>query len=357
MKENGLDTNTEKTLKQIDVAKIVNILWKNKKKYYFVLPIVFVLSCAFILCVPRYYKSSVSLAPELSSFSGNSLSDIASSFGVDLGSATSGSGDAILPELYPEIIGSINFQVGLFDVKVKTLDGSVNTKYYDYLLNHQEKAFWNSIFNWIKSLFPNDDLKAQKSDSINPFMLTRKQTSIAMEIGENIVCDVDKKNYVITITVTDQDPLICATMADSVKGRLQNFITDYRTSKARVDLEYAEKLRDEVKEKYFEARDKYSKYTDSHRNSILEAYVTKRDELENDMQILFNNYNLQTNQVLQARAKVQEETPAFTTLQSATVPVKPAGPKRMIFVGVMTILALAITSAVILYKNKSEITY
>jgi LPS O-antigen subunit length determinant protein (WzzB/FepE family) len=29
-----------------------------------------------------------------------------------------------------------------------------------------------------------------------------------------------------------------------------------------------------------------------------------------------------------AEAKVQEETPAFTTLQSATVPVKKAGPGR-----------------------------
>jgi uncharacterized protein involved in exopolysaccharide biosynthesis len=33
-------------------------------------------------------------------------------------------------------------------------------------------------------------------------------------------------------------------------------------------------------------------------------------------------------QLQQAEMKVQQETPAFTTLQSATVPIRKAGPKR-----------------------------
>ena len=44
------------------------------------------------------------------------------------------------------------------------------------------------------------------------------------------------------------------------------------------------------------------------------------------------------------KAKLQERTPAFTTLKSATVPIKPAGPKRMIFVAGMLILGTIVTS-------------
>ena len=40
-----------------------------------------------------------------------------------------------------------------------------------------------------------------------------------------------------------------------------------------------------------------------------------------------------------ARAKLQEKTPSFTTLIGATVPIKPAGPKRMLFVAFMLVLA------------------
>ena len=50
------------------------------------------------------------------------------------------------------------------------------------------------------------------------------------------------------------------------------------------------------------------------------------------MQLAYNVYSQMSQQVQIANAKVQERTPAFTTLQNATVPFMPAGPKRMITV-------------------------
>ena len=94
----------------------------------------------FILCVPRYYNSTAKLAPELSSFNSSSLGDLASSFGFDLGNSSS-NGDAIFPELYPDLINSNDFLTSLFDVKVKSLDGTINTTYYDYLATKQESVY------------------------------------------------------------------------------------------------------------------------------------------------------------------------------------------------------------------------
>jgi hypothetical protein len=45
-----------------------------------------------------------------------------------------------------------------------------------------------------------------------------------------------------------------------------------------------------------------------------------------------------------ARAKVQERTPVFTTLQGASVPELPAGPKRIIFVLGMLVIAMITTT-------------
>lgn len=80
------------------------------------------------------------------------------------------------------------------------------------------------------------------NNRVNPFRLTKKQDEIARNIASKVSCSVDKKNYVISISVEDQDPLICATITDTVQSRLQQFITEYRTSKARKDLEYYQKL-------------------------------------------------------------------------------------------------------------------
>ena len=65
----------------------------------------------------------------------------------------------------------------------------------------------------------------------------------------------------------------------------------------------------------------------------------KLEDIENDMQLKFNAYSTINNQLEAAKAKVQERTPAFTILKGAAVPIKPAGPKRMLFVLFMLILA------------------
>lgn len=336
--------NKEEHLKQIDVVAIAKEMKKHKKQYLIALPVTFVLSCLLILCVPRYYTSTAKLAPEISSFSSSSLGDIASSFGFDIG-GNSANGDAIFPELYPELIESNDFMVGMFDVKVKSKDGSINTTYYDYLATKRQTPWWSKVYNSVKQLFDTpDSTPVSKNRKVNPFQLTRRQDQIARLMSKNIKCNIDKKNYVISITVEDQDPLICATLADTVQTKLQDFITAYRTKKAKKDLEYYKKLSSDAKSKYKRIRQQYGSYSDANQDVVLESYRLKANDMENEMQLLYNTYTSLQAQVQQAQAKLLMQTPAFTTLQSASVPLKPAGPKRMLFVLGMTFLAFIVVT-------------
>jgi uncharacterized protein involved in exopolysaccharide biosynthesis len=85
---------------------------------------------------------------------------------------------------------------------------------------------------------------------------------------------------------------------------------------------------------------------------VLESYRAKQSDLENDMQLKYNTYSALSTQLQQAKAKVQERTPAFTTIKGAAVPVKPSGPKRMLFVLGMLFLAFIGT---IFYITKNDI--
>jgi len=351
--EENISKNNQELIEEessIDFGKIFKDLLKHKKLYYKVLPVAFILTAIYALSLPNYYNCTVKLAPELGNAAktGGGLAGLASSFGINLGNMQQGA-DAINPTLYPDLMNSVDFKVSLFPVKVTRKEDGKTFSYYDYMEKEQKAPWWAEGMKAFFGLFGAKE--EENVAQVDPFELTKKQTDIAKEINKNVTCDVDKKTFVITINVTDQDPLICATLADSVKTRLQKFITDYRTSKARVDLEYNKKLYKEAKLKYEEARDNYVRFSDSHRDVSSQSARTKESDLQNEMQIRQQIMQQVVAQMQQADMKVQENTPAFTTLQSATVPVLKAGPKRAQMCLIFLFLAFLATTAYILYKE------
>ncbi len=197
---------------------------------------------------------------------------------------------------------------------------------------------------------PPIDVVGSNKEEINSksFILSRNQVRIIEKMKDLIVCNIDKKTNVISIVVTDQDPLISATIADSVRMKLQQFIIDYRTEKARVDVDHYQQLLDNAKQEYEMALAKYSDYSDTHKDIILQAYISERDKLENDMSLKYQTYTAMKAQLEAAKSKLQEKVPAFTVLQGASVPIKPTGPKRMVFVIGMLFLSVIVTSLFVL---------
>lgn len=331
----------------IDLEKIFKRLLSKKYLFIKAWVITFFLACLWILPKPRYYEASLSLAPEtVGENVGGSLNSLASSFGISLGG---GAGvDAIYPMLYPDIMKNNEFIVSLFDIKVKSLDGTIDTDLYTYLDKKQKSAFYVVPYYWAKikleqMLHSEKNIPAKNNAGIDPFMLTKRQNVIVSLLKKSIACDIDKKTDVISLTVQAQDPLIAATLVDSVSTRLQDFITNYRTSKARNDVEYYTKLSEDARHEYEIARREYARIADSNTDAVLPSFRTKLEDIENTMQLKFNTYTAVSAQLDAARAKLQEKTPAFTTLVSATVPLLPAGPKRMIFVlGMLILVTMAI---------------
>jgi len=331
----------QETESKLDIKKVLRLLYIKKKLFIKGMIISFVLSCLWIFPQPRYYVSEVSLAPESSNANiDGSITSIASSFGFNLGGGNSG--DAIYPLLYPDIISSSNFLVSLFDVQVKSEDGSIQMDYHTYMDKHQKFNFWMWPIDYargiFKKMFAKEHHGPDKTEGVNPFWLSERDQEIVESLQGKIQCTVDMKTEVITIMVKDQDRLICATMADSVRVRLQDYITNYRTSKARVDAVYYEQLMDSANIEYEKAVDEYSRYADTHMNMILQTNLSERDRLEQDMQTKYNAYTAFSAQYQAALARIQERTPAFTIIQGASVPQKPAGPKRVIFVLAMMVM-------------------
>ena len=187
---------------------------------------------------------------------------------------------------------------------------------------------------------------------IDPFRLTMQEEDMIAAMRGAMSCVVDKKTSLITISVTDCDPQVAAIIADTLQLRLQKYITDYRTKKARNDVAFYEKLYSETKIAYQDAQRRYASFADSNAEMVLHSFIAKREELENDMQMKGNLYTQMATQLQSAKAKVQERTPAFIVIQGATVPNMASSTSRTFIVIIFIMLSIAVGSVWVLFKSK-----
>jgi len=345
----------KKKIIDISLIEVFKILKTDFRKICIYSCTAGVIGVILAFATPKIYKSTVILAPEESgsSFSG-SLSSLAAMVGMNM--KIGQTGDALYPEIYPDLMESTGFVVGMFPVKVTKSKTGETYAYFDYLQKHQKKAFYEYPQDWLTSLremISNDD-QPKPDHKVDPKHLTKKEYEIVKAINGKMDCSVDKKTNVITIVVEDQDPLIAATVADSVQMHLQRTITDYRTKKARVDLEYMQKLYDEAHREYAKARQKYAAFGDSYQNLKMQSYVLKGDELENEMQLKYTIYQQVVEQLQLAKAKVQERTPAFTIVQEATVPVKHSSQPKIVTLIIWMLLGFLLRAGMLAWKNRKN---
>ena len=123
----------------INVVEVIRLLIRDRKKICIYACTAGVIGVLLAFGTPKIYKSTVMLAPEESgsSFSG-SISSLAAMVGMNM--KIGQTGDALYPEIYPDLMGSTKFLVGLFPIKVTTQKTQETYTYQDYIQKHQKLA-------------------------------------------------------------------------------------------------------------------------------------------------------------------------------------------------------------------------
>lgn len=334
---------------QIDWMGILRQFLAIRKKLYIAAAAGLVLGILIALGTPKQYTVSITLSPEMgSSKSGSGLASMAASFLG--GSVGSDSPDALNATLAPDIVASTPFLLELFDARVVSQNKQIDTTFTAYL--DEQKSSWmgyvlkapGMAISGIKSLFSD---KEEKTATIQKgaIELNEKDAAKLGSLRQAITVEADKKTAITTLSVTLQDPQVTATIADSVVSKLQQYITAYRTSKAKEDCQYLEKLYKERQQEYYDAQQRYAHYVDANSNVVFQSTMAERERLQNDMNLAYQVYSQVAQQLQVARAKVQEEKPVFAVVEPAVVPLKPSGTSRKVILLGMVFLAVAFTGA------------
>lgn len=151
------------------------------------------------------------------------------------------------------------------------------------------------------------------------------------------------------VTISLQDPLAAAIVADSAVHKLQEYITDYRTRKAKQDYDSQLSLCKQYKKGYFEAQQEYAKFADANRNVILQTVTSEKDRLQKNLSLAEQIYSQSMGQLQVLRGKLQEAKPVFAVVEPATVPLFPTSPNKMFIIIAFAFLAFIFESAWILF--------
>ena len=290
-----------------------------------------VLGVVIALSIPKEYTVAVTLSPEMGdeSKSAGGLASLASSF---LGGSTvSGGSDALNVSLSSDIVASTPFVLGLFDVRVQTIDNSLDTTFVAYL-DEQKSPWWSYILSspgmavgWVKSLFADDANSISEGRTLAPFRLSKEEAEKVMLIKDIVTANVNQKTGIATVSVTLQDPLVAAIVADSVVQKLQTYFINYRIDKAKDQCVSLSKMCESSRDEYYALQKKLAVFLDANKNIALQSVEIEKTRLENEVNLAYQIYSQVATQLQMTQTKMQEAKPAFAILEPPTVPLPTIG--------------------------------
>ncbi len=310
-----------------------------------------VIGALYAFSQPNEFTSTVRVMPELKSGSGGGglgdLKSLAGLAGVSL-DGLGGSSEAIRPDLYPDIMQSTSFTLFLLGQPVTTTESNKPQSLQNYLVGKDGDDFLGRLGSWSGA----DDEPQAASGGTDPTpRLTKKQEELVKKVAQRVGAVMDKKSGIVTITAQMTDPVVAATVAKQSLDYLTNYVTNYRTGKARKQANFLSQQVSSARRRYESAELALSAYRDRNRALFLNTAKIEEQRLQADYMLAQSVYNDLSKQLEQARIKVQEEAPVFQVLEPARVPLRKSGPKRTMIVLGFGILGLVIGMAVFGFKR------
>jgi uncharacterized protein involved in exopolysaccharide biosynthesis len=342
--------NEEEKELSIDFKVLYNLAISFKWILLLVSLFLGLITAIYVFNKPNEYTSTTSVMPELeTSGIGGGLSKyagLASLAGINL-SDMAGS-DAIRPDLYPNVINNTTFFLYLLDQKVKLSSGE-EIKFKDFYFNvyeidleedlgtaksgsKKEGSVIDNIRNVLGIGLPPINNNLRKNGAY--VFLSKTKGEVIEDLMEKVAANMDKKTGIISVSAEFPDPMVSAQVAKISMDYLTEFVTNYRTEKAKHDLNFLAERLSEAKGKYYNTQAKKAQYSDqfSAPTIRLQSADIQRERIESDYRVTSSFYQELLQQYETAKLKVQQETPVFKILQQPVVPFKKSGPKRVIVV-------------------------
>ena len=376
---------------EIDLVDLIRQFWARRRIIWITTGVVFFIGLLIALLSPEEYEASVVLMPQSSEGSSRSGSNLLRQFGglAGLGLGSAGGDGTLNPTLYPEITQSTPFFLDLIEEEAYFVTLDTTLTFAEYFGTMDQPGVLDHLKNYTIGLprliinLPVRLINAVASDPVppipptavlpdtsvqdsvplresTPLRLSGQQRGVISKVKDRITTTIEE-NSTVEISAKMPDPVVAAHATEVAAEYLTNYILEYRTEKAQLDLAFVEKQYAEKQERYNRSQQRLARFRDRNTNIISEIALIEQERLESENQLALSLYESMAQQLAQAQIKVQEETPVFKVLEPIQIPARPSEPNReliiilSIFVGLF--LGAGIVFFLILYHNfKNSLT-
>lgn len=356
MQENINNTPYYEEENEIDIMELISKLWKKRAMIikWCIAGAIIGLIAGF--SIPKTYKAGVTLAPEMQQKTSSGVSSIASMMGVNLNNSV----DAISVEMFPDVVHSTPFIVELFDLPVtfERKDSIMTLPLVEYMKEYQKAPWWSyviqapfKVLGWCIDLVTPDEEETIGDSTLNPANLPKKERKVVKYFSENIMVNVDKKSFKTQMELEMQDPLVVAAVMNAVVENLKSYMSEYRTSKARQDVENLEVICEQRKADYYKAQQAYASYLDANKNVIRQSANAERERLQQEMNLAYQVYSQVAQQLEAARIQAEQAKPVFAIVNPVEVPIIANSPSKIKLLVIVTLLFGFFSIVYILWKE------
>ena len=132
---------------------------------------------------------------------------------------------------------------------------------------------------------------------------------------------------------------------------LQQTVINNRIKSAKQKLEYSEEQLNSKRIEFEEVQNKLAYFNDSNLNLVTSSVINEREKLEAEFQIINAVMIELSKQVEQRKLQVSEDTPVFSIVKEASMPVTRSSPKRTQMVLIFGFIGLVASISYTLIKS------
>jgi hypothetical protein len=331
----------------IDVVGLLKDLWINRRTIYLVAGVIFIIGLFYYYGSGKIYYSEAVLMPETTS-SRSQLGQIFQQYETIFGIQSRHDEEDLRVAMYPDIVQSLPFQIELMQHQIYFADIGRQATIFEYFTEHYQKSLidrfseflWDftiglpsKLWGFIQSLFSDDEperLPVNFSDLRNfdrPLMLNPEVRKVAQNVSGYITVNTEPQSGFISIGVSLHDAYAATEMVIIVKDLLHEYVTDYRTEKAIMDLEFIRHQYQNAKKDLLVIQDSLAAFQDRNYNIQSHGLILQQERLQTERNLAFSLYSTLARQLQEAEIQVQKETPVFRIHEPATIPTRPAHPR------------------------------